>query len=571
MTIMTTTRSLILGLLAVGLAACGGGRTGAEAEATASVPSTEAAATPSAGQVAAPVAVAQVSFYAASRFAEQASFGPTPALVADVRSKGFDKWIDDQFALSASQIDTSTFQSFIDPTPNDEWDRYRIAFPKMAIGAADQLRSRVTLALSQFIVTSDRKGDVVGAVYWVNMLQQNALGRYGDLLYAMSVHPHMAQYLDNNQNRPKSAECPSCAANENFAREIMQLFSIGVNKLNADGTPMRDNRGRMIETYTQKDVEELARVFTGWEFSNVPPNRPNRNWGNWAKSMVPTTWPPLRDAGAKLVLGKAFPAGQSQDKDLRDAIDMLMAHQNTAPFVATRLIQHLVKSNPTPAYVGRVAAKFINNGGGVKGDLKAVVKAVLLDAEARVGDNPTTSRTDDGKVREPFLHRTAAWRGLQCTQTPRTNWGDIATSFAQRPFNAESVFSFYAPTDRAPGSNLLAPEQKLITANELTDRLAAIDWPRKWDNVNQTNDLSRYRDAGCQIDALIAIYAQGTRPFIDWLSERYFRGAMPPTLRSTIEQIVNQTNPPWNTKQPAEGPIRMLAFALASPYYGVIK
>lgn len=571
MTIMTTTRSLILGLLAVGLAACGGGRTGAEAEATASAPSTEAAATPSAGQVAAPVAVAQVSFYAASRFAEQASFGPTPALVADVRSKGFDKWIDDQFALPASQIDTSTFQSFIDPTPNDEWDRYRIAFPKMAIGAADQLRSRVTLALSQFIVTSDRKGDVVGAVYWVNMLQQNALGRYGDLLYAMSVHPHMAQYLDNNQNRPKSAECPSCAANENFAREIMQLFSIGVNKLNADGTPMRDNRGRMIETYTQKDVEELARVFTGWEFSNVPPNRPNRNWGNWAKSMVPTTWPPLRDAGAKLVLGKAFPAGQSQDKDLRDAIDMLMAHQNTAPFVATRLIQHLVKSNPTPAYVGRVAAKFINNGGGVKGDLKAVIKAVLLDAEARVGDNPTTSRTDDGKVREPFLHRTAAWRGLQCTQTPRTNWGDIATSFAQRPFNAESVFSFYAPTDRAPGSNLLAPEQKLITANELTDRLAAIDWPRRWDNVNQTNDLSRYRDAGCQIDALIAIYAQGTRPFIDWLSERYFRGAMPPTLRSTIEQIVNQTNPPWNTKQPAEGPIRMLAFALASPYYGVIK
>ena len=571
MTIMTTTRSLILGLLAVGLAACGGGRTGAEAEATASAPSTEAAATPSAGQVAAPVAVAQVSFYAASRFAEQASFGPTPALVADVRSKGFDKWIDDQFALPASQIDTSTFQSFIDPTPNDEWDRYRIAFPKMAIGAADQLRSRVTLALSQFIVTSDRKGDVVGAVYWVNMLQQNALGRYGDLLYAMSVHPHMAQYLDNNQNRPKSAECPSCAANENFAREIMQLFSIGVNKLNADGTPMRDNRGRMIETYTQKDVEELARVFTGWEFSNVPPNRPNRNWGNWAKSMVPTTWPPLRDAGAKLVFGKAFPAGQSQDKDLRDAIDMLMAHQNTAPFVATRLIQHLVKSNPTPAYVGRVAAKFINNGGGVKGDLKAVIKAVLLDAEARVGDNPTTSRTDDGKVREPFLHRTAAWRGLQCTQTPRTNWGDIATSFAQRPFNAESVFSFYAPTDRAPGSNLLAPEQKLITANELTDRLAAIDWPRRWDNVNQTNDLSRYRDAGCQIDALIAIYAQGTRPFIDWLSERYFRGAMPPTLRSTIEQIVNQTNPPWNTKQPAEGPIRMLAFALASPYYGVIK
>ena len=118
---------------------------------------------------------------------------------------------------------------------------------------------------------------------------------------------------------------------------------------------------------------------------------------------------------------------------------------------------------------------------------------------------------------------------------------------------------------------MLAPEQKLITANELTDRMAAIDWPRRWDNVTQTNDLSRYRDAGCQIDQMIATYALGTRPFIDWLSERYFRGAMPPTLRSNIEQIVNQANPPWNTRQPAEGPLRMLAFALATPYYGVIK
>ncbi len=550
---------------ALSLTACGGNRDAADSAPAAAV------ATPSAGQVAPVPSTPQLTVYAASRFAEQASFGPTPALVAEIRAKGLSQWIDDQFALPASQIDTSSYQSFVDPIPDSEWSRYRSAFPNLAVGAADQLRLRLTWSLSQFITTSDRKGDLVGAVYWINMLQRQALGRYDDLLYQTSVSPYMAQFLDNDQNRPKSAECNSCAPNENFARELMQLFSIGVAKLNADGTPQRDSRGRGIETYTQKDVEELARVLTGWEHDPQPPGRPNRNWANWSKPMVATTWPPLRDAGAKLVLGRSFAAAQSQDKDLRDAIALLMGHQNIAPFVATRLIQHLVKSNPTPAYVGRIAAKFINNGSGVKGDLKAMTKAVLLDPEARAGDVPSAARSDDGKLREPMLHRMAAWRGLGCSATPKYNWGGVAAANVQPPFGPESVFSFYAPTDRAPGSNLLAPEQKLMTANELTDRLAVIDAPRRWDGPTQTNDLSRYRDAGCQIDALISIYAQGTRPFLDFISERYFRGAMPPTLRTNVETIINQPNPPWNKAQPSEGPLRMLGFALATPYYGVIK
>ncbi len=547
------------------LVACGGGR-----EAPQGIP-TVAAALPSAGQVASAASAPSVSFYAASRFAEQASFGPTPALVAELRSKGFERWIDEQLALPASQIDTAPFQAFVDPTPQSEHRAYQAAFPNLAIGANDQLRLRMTWSLSQFLTISDNKGDLVGAVHWINMLQRQALGGYGELLFQLSVHPMMGQYLDNHQNRPKSAECNHCAPNENFARELMQLFSIGVVKLHADGTAQRDSRGRALETYTQRDVEELARTLTGWDMDPNPPNRGNRNWANWAKPMVPTTWPPLRDAGAKTVMGKNFPAAQSQTKDLRDVVDLLMAHPNTAPFVATRLIQHFVKSNPSPAYVGRVAAKFINNGGGVKGDLKAVVKAVLLDAEARAGDHPAGLGVDHGKLREPFLHRTAVWRGLGCTAAPRTSWGDVATTGVQRPFSPESVFSFYAPNDRAPGSNLLAPEQKLVSANELTDRLNLLGWPRQWDNQTQTDNFSNYIDAGCQVNALNSAYAQSPRHYLDFIAERYFRGAMPPTLRSNIEQFINLPNPPFNKNVPFDGANRMLSFALTTPYFGVIK
>jgi len=543
--------------MALGISGCGGGR------------STEVAAPPSAsaGQVAAINTSAQVGHYAASRFAEQASFGPTPALVAEIRQKGYEKWIDDQFALPASLINPAPYLGFVDPVPEADRRAFQAEFPTIAIAAPDQLRSRVTWALSQFVVISDRKGDLVGALYWINFLQQSALGGYGDLLYNMSLNPTMAQYLDNNQNRPKSAECPHCAPNENFAREIMQLFSLGVFKLNADGTPVRDNTGGFVETYSQRDVEELARVFTGWAHSNDPPNRPVRNWANWAKPMVPSTWPPERDSGAKTVLGRTFTSGQTQDKDMRDAISMLMDHPNIAPFVATRMIQHLVKSNPTPQYVGRVAAKFRNNGQGMAGDMKAVVKAILLDSEARAGDNLATSRNDDGKFREPFLHQTAGWRGIGCNRVPANNWGPILPQ-GQRPFNAESVFSYYAPTDRAPGSNLLAPEQKLVNASELTGRLNLVNGTR-WDHLAQQNNLKVLTNAGCGIDAVVRAYSASPRAFNDLLSERFFRGAMPPTLRSNVEQLIKQ--PQWDTKDPAEGTLRMLDYALTSPYYGVIK
>ncbi len=561
--------------IAAALSGCGG-EADRPPSATAAAPEIAPDAHASRGQVT-PASTQRVSFYAASRFAEQASFGPTPALVAELQAKGFERWIDEQFAVPFVPIDVRPAEAAYnigqnDPGPSSIFSYHVREFARLAVSGNDPLRLRVMWSLSQYVVAGTTKGTVPGWVTWINLLYRNGLGNYRELLREASVNPQMGYYLDNNQNRPKSAECQHCAPNENYARELMQLFSIGVLKLNPNGTPVRDIRGRFIETYTQRDVEELARVLTGWQHDPVPINRPQANWGNWTKPMVPSTWPPERDSGAKLVMGTNFPAGQSTEKDLDDAIAMLMAHPNIAPFVSLRLIQHLVKSDPSPTYVGRVATVFRNNGRGVAGDMKAVVKAILLDAEARRGDNPATALATDGKLREPVLHSLALWRGMGCRTVPANTW-DVhvpTLSGSQWPFGPESVFSFYAPTDRAPGSNLLAPEQKLLTANDTRDRLALTTWPVRYAS-NGTRSYELFSAAGCPLDEWRTAFAQSPRAFNDLLSKRFFRGAMPPTLRSNIEQMMKEVWPPWDRDDPAEGALRMIGFALATPYFGVIK
>ncbi len=552
--------------LLVLLSACGGDN-GSGAPPAPPAPSN------SQGQVAAPALAQKVSFYAASRFAEQASFGPTPALVAELQAKGFERWIDEQFALPASQIDLGPYVQSEQNTFGPELTkRYQSEFPQLALAAPDQLRVRTTWSISQFIVNSDRKGDGRGNIEWINLLLRNSLGRYDQLLYEVTLNPAMGFFLDNLQNRPKSSQCPHCAPNENYARELMQLFSIGVIQLNSDGTPKRDARGRFFETYTQRDVEELARVLTGWSHDGTPgATAPPARYDGWIKPMVPTWAAWERDSGRKQVMGKVFPAGQTPYKDLRDAIDMLMEHPNIAPFVAFRLIQHFVKSNPTPAYVERVAKVFINNGQGVRGDLKAVVRALLLDTEARAGDVPGQGLRDGGKFREPFLYSTALWRGLGCQRFPKTPWepnGPALTS--QQPFHAESVFSFYAPTDRVPGSNLLAPEQRLVTGPEFRNRLSHPTLPIR----NSGGPGSRYQgytEAGCDIDGPTTLWKQSPRALLDWMSMRYFRGAMPPALRAQLEQFATSSSPPWPTNEHRTAMLVQLNLALSTSSFGVMK
>jgi uncharacterized protein (DUF1800 family) len=513
---------------------------------------------PSAGQVEPVGAPGKTTRYAAARFLEQASFGPTTAEIERVRSLGVSAWIAEQMASPISQLDGSPVRVFdTDNPPHGVYQYVPDGFLNMALSSPDQLRLRVTWALSQFVVVSQNKGRPYGLAEYLNLLQRHAFGNYGDFLRAMTIHPAMGAYLDNGENRPESA-CTGCAPNENFARELMQLFTLGVYQLNGNGTIKRDQVGRPLETYTQDDVENLARALTGWEYAWVP-NLPASDWGNFGQPMVATR-SNLHDQGAKVVLGATFPAGRSANAELDAVVATLMQHPNIAPFVSLRLIQHLVTSDPTPEYVARVAAVFRDNGAGQSGDMKAVIKAVLLDADARRGDVPGQGSAQSGKVREPVLWQMALLRGLGCQRLITDANGNSATVWTQSPFNAPSVFSFYMPNDRAPGSGLLAPEQRLLSGSEFTRRLGSLSYLAKV--VPQ--DVAA---AGCQLEPLAAALAVSASRLADVLSARWFRGAMPPTLRASIVETAAATT--WES-----GDVKaamMLEFALISPYFGAIE
>ncbi len=513
---------------------------------------------PSSGQVAPLGAPGRTTRYAAARLLEQASFGPTTAEIERVRSVGISAWIAQQMAAPISQLDGSPVRVFdTDNPPHGVYQYVPDGFLNMALSSPDQLRLRVTWALSQFVVVSQNKGRPYGLAEYLNLLQRHAFGNYGDFLRAMTIHPAMGAYLDNGENRPESA-CAGCAPNENFARELMQLFTLGVYQLNGNGTIKRDDSGCPLETYTQDDVENLARALTGWEYAWVP-NLPPSDWGNFGQPMTATR-SNIHDQGAKVILGVAFPAGRSAILELDAVVATLMQHPNIAPFVSLRLIQHLVTSDPTPEYVSRVAAVFRDNGSGQGGDMKAVIKAVLLDADARRGDDPRLGPAKTGKLREPVLWHTAVLRGLGCQRLITDANGNAATAWTQSPFNAPSVFSFYLPTDRAPGSGLLAPEQRLLSGSEFTRRLGSVSYLAK---VVPQNVAA----AGCQLGPLGAALAVSADRLADLLSVRWFRGAMPATLRASIVETAAATT--WES-----GDVKaamMLEFALISPYFGAIE
>lgn len=501
---------------------------------------------------------ASVSRYAATRFAEQATFGPTPELIAEVEKKGFSQWIDDQFALPASKFNTAPIRVYNSEIPAEgqvAWD-YMISqiYPTL-IGSADQLRRRVSWSISQFVPTSSNKLTPYPAMVYANFLQDQAFGNYGDFIRALTTNPPMGLYLDNIQNRPLSPQCIGCAPNENYARELMQLFTLGVVKLNPDGTTVRDSKGAPVETYSQEDVSQLARALTGWSMA-APPSR--WDWSNRDGVLTPDTWDQAHDVGEKVVLGTTFPAGKDAATELETIVTMLMGHQNIAPFVSLRMIQHLVTSNPSPAYIGRIAAVFRNNGRGVAGDMKAVVKAILLDPEARKGDQIGADSASFGKLREPVLWFTSVLRGLGCTQAPKwDNSKDYAQPYQQTPYNPSSVFSFYAPTDRAPGSNLLAPEQKLINADTLASRMGGFN----------LGSAAAAAAAGCKIDPFGEALAASPLLYVNLVNERFFRGAMAPTLRQNLMDLAPTI---WGENNNMKA-INLLSYALSSPYYGVMR
>jgi uncharacterized protein (DUF1800 family) len=385
--------------------------------------------------------------------------GASRAEIASVVSLGYAGWLDAQFALPVtdSRWDWLVAQGYTDFThKNDEAGFDASAWRKM-LSAPDTLRQRIVFALSEiFVIAID--GLVGGgwkqfsAAAWADLLEANAFGSHRAWLQQMSLSGAMGDFLTY---RGSAKEDPDSGAlpDENYARELMQLFTIGLVMLNQDGTPQLTG-GASTPTYQLADITGLARVFTGWDFDlqgqNVGTGTSTPDFVRRPMIQVPSRY----ETGAKTFLGTTIPAGTDAATGLALALDAIFAHQNVAPFFCRQLIQRLVTSNPSPAYVARIAAVFDDDGHGARGNLKAVIRALLLDDEARQPADPSTF----GKVREPILRFTGWARAFSVT-SPSGLWAvgntsDAAKGLAQSPLRSPSVFNFFRPGYVPPNTAL---------------------------------------------------------------------------------------------------------------------
>lgn len=409
----------------------------------------------------------------ATRFLIQAAFGADPDEVQEVKSLGFEAWIEAQIARPKGYLQPVIVAQNSIPGGNYEteyntrttlWHQImRRRFPPNGSPVAtDILRQRIAYSLLQIFVISQTGEDLAvnpeGVLNYYDKLLDGALGNFRDILYNVSIHPCMGLYLSHVGNK-KANIANNTFPDENYAREIMQLFSIGLWELNQDGTRKTDLNGNFIPTYTNLDISQFARVFTGldWEPSF---------WHNFLQNMIAVE--ENHDTDPKNLLGTQIAGGRTTFQDVNSAIDVLFNHPNTGPFISRLLIQRLVTSNPSPAYIGRVAAKFADNGSGIRGDMAAVVKQILLDTEARIFEN--TKDPTFGKMREPYLGLLNFAKTFNA-QPPSGDYHE-ATQFydyyLQEPFLSPSVFNFYLPNFRAPGAitelNKYAPEFQIFTA-----------------------------------------------------------------------------------------------------------
>ncbi|MGQ0700886.1 MAG: DUF1800 domain-containing protein [Panacagrimonas sp.] len=380
----------------------------------------------------------------ASRFLTQATFGPTGAEIDRVAAIGYPSWLQNQLAQPASSH-LAFYRSRSPREPRDPRVR-QAAWWNMALKANDALRQRVAFALSEIFVVSDLSAGLFdnqeGLTAYYDVLVNGAFGSYRELLEAVTLSPVMGAYLSMLSN-PKPDPVTGTRSDENFAREVMQLFSIGTTQLEADGTVRRDASGTPLPTYTQDDIVNLARALTGWSWNGAY----DFQYGprNWTTPMTPFRLygitEQFHDTGSKTIVGGTYlPPGQTAQQDLEMALDTLASHPNVPPFISRQLIQRLVTSNPTPDYVRRVATVFQTSGG----NLGSTVQAILLDPEARLG--PDYLGPGFGKVREPLLRIAQIWRAFD----GRPDSGDIRFTYPreyleQSAMSAPSVFNFFSP------------------------------------------------------------------------------------------------------------------------------
>jgi uncharacterized protein (DUF1800 family) len=476
----------------------------------------------------------------AFQFLNQATFGATLDESQDVINLRFEAWIDQEVAKPAS-LQLPHLRSL--PRPQNlaelQADRVDIWFRNVVDGD-DQLRQRVAFALSEILVVS-QLGALVDAPYsladYYDKLAQNAFGNYRNLLEIVTLHPAMGVYLSMLGN-----EKPNPALNirpdENYARELMQLFSIGLVELNQDGTVRLDGNNQPIPTYDQAVIEGFAHVFTGWHYAGAAAfELAFRNDNNQTVPMQ--LYPEFHDTGAKTLLGGfTIPAGQTGDEDLQMALDNIFNHANVGPFLATRLIHRLVTSNPSPGYVSRVADVFNDNGFGVRGDLEAVVRAILLDPEAR----PAMHMEIDGKIKEPLLRLTQLWRAYDAaSQSGAFPLAPAYIIFGQGPLQSPSVFNFfspfYAPAGEIRNSGLVAPELQIATEYQNTFItnylfLLTFDWNSEKENPEPDDVL-------IDISAELGV-ADDTDALVDLVVSKLLAGEISDALRAEIVNMIDQ-------------------------------
>ena len=495
------------------------------------------------------------------RFLDQAAFGPTPLLPGTVRAQGLSEWIEEQFATPetgypALPAEPGTAPSGCTYNTVCYRDRYTL-YPLQnryftnALYGNDQLRQKVAWALHKVFVVSGNDVSMPSRLTpYLRVLNRNAFGSFRTLLDEITRNAAMGRYLDmatSTRTRP----------NENYPREVLQLFSIGTVRLNPDGTPQTDGDGP-VPTYDQAVVDGFTKALTGWTYAPQLPGGVQ----NYVDPMQLN--PSNHDTTAKLLLrGVTLPAGRSGTQDLADALDNVFTDPNVGPFVGKQLIQMLVTSNPSPAYVARVTAAFDDNGRGVRGDMKAVIRAILLDPEAR---GETASAPSFGRLREPALWLIASLRALGALSADGTANADgylanRISPLGQNPLRPPSVFSYFPPDYEAPGAGgLLGPEFGIHSATTALGRANLVNTlvygtagcpvatrPCLRPNTDPANLNSNTNGLSLDLAGLVPfagnLLAPDPGPLVDELDRRLLRGSMSPAMRSQVTQALNAIAP----------------------------
>ncbi len=402
----------------------------------------------------------------------------------------------------------------------------------------DQLRQRVAFALSQLFVVSKDTVSGWGIQWYHNVLARDAFTNWYTIMNDVTLSPAMGIYLNMANSRQAP---PGQIANENFARENMQLFNMGLDLLNQDGSLKLDGDGNPIPAYTQAQVQAFARVFTGWTFANQDGSKPGdlNNPVNFYDPMVAVE--STHDANPKILLnGVTLPGGHSAEQDMSEGLNNIFEHANVPPFVSRQLIQHLVKSEPSPEYISRVAAVFANNGNNVRGDMQAVLTAIFTDPEARAGD--TDPSADDGHLREPVLWVTSVMRGLGFVNVDPNGYYQYLSQDTQvlneTPYDSPSVFNFFPPSYVIPDTTLNAPEFALENTASVSDRLTLADTMVSNDLWGFNVDLSKTSPLGT------ILVTNGPAALVNELSNLFLYGTMDAETSSAITSEISTIKDP---------------------------